>query len=190
MASGIQEPDQIYQIKVTLADSQPPIWRRIQVKSDITLAKLHRVLQMVMGWTDMHLHQFAILEKRYGVPDEEDVGPTETKDEGKYKLHDLVRGEDSRFSYDYDFGDNWEHELLIEKVLPDEKGVRYPLCLDGARACPPEDVGGTLGYKHFLEVIRNPTHPEHKEFLDWISSEFDPEEFDVDEVNHILRSVK
>ncbi len=190
MASGIQEPDQIYQIKVTLADSQPPIWRRIQVKSDITLAKLHRVLQVVMGWTDMHLHQFTILEKHYGVPDEEDVGLTETKDEGKYKLHDLVRGEDSRFSYDYDFGDNWEHELLIEKVLPEEKGVRYPLCLDGARACPPEDVGGTLGYKHFLEVIRNPTHPEHKEFLDWISSEFDPEEFDVDEVNHILRSVK
>ena len=115
---------------------------------------------------DRHAPPFAILEKRYGVPDEEDVGLTETKDESKYKLHDLVRGEDSRFSYDYDFGDNWEHELLIEEVLPEEKGVRYPLCLDGARACPPEDVGGTLGYKHFLEVISDRTHPEHKKLLD------------------------
>ncbi len=188
MASGTQKPDQIYQIKVTLADSQPPIWRRIQVKSDITLAKLHRVLQMVMGWTDMHLHQFAILEKRYGVPDEEDVGLTETKDERKYKLHDLVRGEDSRFSYDYDFGDNWEHELLIEKVLPEEKGVRYPLCLDGARACPPEDVGGVWDYQSVLEALADPQHEDHDELLDWSGGHFNPEAFDVDDVNGQLAS--
>ncbi len=190
MHSRTQIPAQIYQIKVTLSDSQPPIWRRIQVRSDITLAELHRILQIVMGWTDMHLHQFVIRDKYYGIPDEEDIGLSKTIDERKHKLGDVLPGENSQFLYDYDFGDNWEHVLLIEKVLPPQKGVHYPLCLDGACACPPEDVGGTLGYKHFLDAISNPTHPEHKECLDWIGGEFDPKQFDVDEVDHILRSVK
>ena len=101
-----------------------------------------------------------------------------------------MRGEDSRFTYDYDFGDGWEHVLEVEKVLLPQKGVRYPVCLDGARACPPEDVGGMGGYEEFLKAIRDPNHPEHEEYLDWIGGNFDPEQFDLDEVNDILRSLK
>lgn len=190
MPAGLTKPVEICQIKVTLRDSHPPIWRRIQVRSDTTLAKLHRILQRVMGWEDAHLHQFVIREERYGVPDEEDVGPRKTRDERKYKLSDVVLGERSQFRYDYDFGDNWQHVLLVEKTFPPEEGVRYSVCLAGTRACPPEDVGGLSGYENFLEAINNPDHPEHDEYLEWIGGEFDPEAFDIDEVNRLLRAMR
>ena len=182
------KPVEIYQIKVTLRDSQPLIRRRIQVRSDTTLAMLHKILQCVMGWEDSHLHQFVIRDERYRVPDLEDVGPRKTKDERKYKLRDVVSAEGAQFGYDYDFGDNWEHILEIEKTLPPEEGVRYSLCLAGARACPPEDVGGIPGYENFLEAITDPKHPEHEELKEWIGGTFDPEAFDLDEVNRLLRA--
>ncbi len=180
----------IYQIKVTLSDSQPPIWRRIQVRSDSTLAKLHRILQRVMGWTDTHLHQFVIRDERYGVPDEEDIGPRKTRDERKYKLSELVPTEGSRFAYNYDFGDYWQHVLVVEKTLPPQEGVRYPICLAGARACPPEDVGGIPGNEDFLQAINNPDHPEHHEYLEWIGGSFDSEAFDAEAVNQRLRGIR
>jgi len=189
MPARLAKPVQTYQIKVTLRGSHPPIWRRIQVRSDITLAKLHRILQCVMGWQDSHLHQFVIQDQRYGVPDEDDAGPRETKDERKYKLGDVLPGENSQFMYDYDFGDDWQHVLVIEKILSPQENIHCPLCLAGARACPPEDVGGVPGYENFLEAMRDPRHPEHQEFLDWIGGTFDPEEFGVDQVNQKLRSV-
>jgi hypothetical protein len=188
--AGAAKLVKIYQIKVTLHGSQPPIWRRFQVGSDITLARLHGVLQAVMGWKDAHLHQFVIREKYYGVPDEEELGPHKTSDERKYKLSDLVPGENSEFAYTYDFGDNWEHILEIEKSLPREESVRYPLCLAGARACPPEDVGGIPGYENFLQALADPNHPEHDEYLEWIGGSFDPEKFDPDEVNQLLRAMR
>ena len=184
----IPQPVEIYQIKVTLRDSQPPIWQRIQVRSHITLAKLHRILQCVMGWEDAHLHQFAIGDQYFGMPGENDTGPRQTTDERKYKLSEVVPEERSQFRYDYDFGDNWQHVLVVEKILPPEEGVRYPVCLAGARACPPEDVGGLPGYENFLEAIGDPGHPEHNEFSEWIGGTFDPEAFDVHEVNQRLRS--
>ena len=190
MPARLAKPVQTYQIKVTLRGSHPPIWRRIQVRSDITLAKLHRILQCVMGWQDSHLHQFVIQDQRYGVPDEDDAGPRETKDERKYKLGDMLPGENSQFMYDYDFGDNWQHVLVVEKTLPPQEGIQDPVCLAGARACPPEDVGGLSGYQNFLEAMRDPRHPEHQEFLDWIGGEFDSEEFDVDQINQKLRSIR
>ena len=152
------KPVEIYQIKVTLRDSQPLIWRRIQVRSDITLAKLHRTLQRVMGWEDAHLHEFVIQDEHYGVPDQGEEEPRRTKDERKYKLGDVVPGEGSQFRYNYDFGDYWQHALVIEKTLPAQEGTRYPACLAGARACPPEDVGGISGYENFLEALRDPEH--------------------------------
>src|SRR5437870_1459197 len=170
----MSKPVEIYQIKVALRDSQPPIWRRIQVRSYITLAKLHRILQCVMGWQDSHLHQFVIQDQRYGVPNEDDAGPQGTKDERKYKLGDVLPGENSQFMYDYDFGDNWQHVLVIEKILPPQEGARYPACLAGARACPPEDVGGLPGYGDFLEATRDRQHPEHDEYREWIGGRFDP----------------
>jgi hypothetical protein len=190
MPGRTPRPAEIYQIKVTLRDSQPPIWRRIQVRSDITLAKLHKVLQRVMGWTDTHLHQFVIRDERYGVPDEEDVGPRKTKDERKYKLGDVVPAEGSQFAYNYDFGDYWQHVLVVEKTLSAAEGVRYPICLAGARACPPEDVGGIPGYENFLQAVNNPNHPEHKEYLEWIGGTFDAEAFDLDAANRRLRLIR
>ena len=138
MRGESSKPIQIYQIQVTLRGSRPPIWRRIQVKSDTTLAKLHRILQHVVGWEDAHLHQFVIQGQRYGVPDEEDMGPRKKRDERRHKLSDVVQAEDSQFPYDYDFGDNWQHVLEVEKALPPEEPIRYPVCLAGARACPPK----------------------------------------------------
>ena len=182
------KPVEIYQIKVTLRDSQPLIWRRIQVTSDTTLAKFHKILQCVMGWEDSHLHQFVIRDERYGVPDLEDVGPRKTKDERKYKLRDVVPAEGAQFGYDYDFGDNWQHTLEIEKTCPFDKSVRYTFCLTGDRACPPEDVGGMPGYENFLEALGDPKHPEHNEMLEWIGGTFDPEAFDLNKANWLLRA--
>jgi hypothetical protein len=176
---------QIYQIKVTLCDSKPPIWRRILVPGDITLAKLHRILQAVMDWTDSHLHQFIVGEVYYGVPHPDDF--VEVKSERRVRLNQVAPAEKSKFVYEYDFGDSWEHELLVEKILPPETSVRSPVCIKGRRACPPEDVGGVWGYAGFLEAIRDPNHPEHEDYLEWIGGEFDPEAFDLDEINAALR---
>jgi len=183
-------PVQIYQIQVTLCDSQPPIWRRIQVRSDTTLAKLHKILQCVMGWEDAHLHQFVIQGQRYGPPDDDEIGPRETKDERKYQLGELVTGEGGELAYNYDFGDYWQHVLVVEKTLSPDEDARYPVCLAGARACPPEDVGGMPGYEDFLKAIREPRHPEHEEYLEWIGGEFDPEAFAIDGVNRLLRAIR
>ncbi len=190
MPGGVAKPLEIYQIKVTLTDLQPPIWRRIQVRGDTTLAELHRILQCTLGWTDTHLHQFIIRGEHYGVPDEDNSEARKTSDERKYKLSDLVPTEGSPFVYTYDFRDNWKHELVVEKVLPPQKGVRYPLCLAGARACPPEDIGGIPGYENFLQALADANHPEHDEYLEWIGDTFDPEKFDPDEVNQLLRAMR
>src|SRR6202158_3429812 len=190
MPKRTSEPIQIYQLRVTLRGSHPLIWRQIQVRSDITLGKLHRILQVVMGWTDTHLHQFTIRGKQYWIPDEGDMVLRKKIDERKHRLRDVVSRQTSRFTYEYDFGDLWAHELLVEKILPPQAGVRYPVCLAGARACPPEDVGGTVGYENLLEAIHDPNHPQHEGYLEWIGDSFDPEAFDVDEVNRKLRRLK
>ncbi len=106
------------------------------------------------------------------------------------KLNQVVSTAPARFIYEYDFGDGWEHEILVEKILPPEEGVRYPVCLAGKRACPPEDCGGTPGYAHFLEAIRNPGHEEHDELLQWVGDSFDLEAFDLDEINYKLKRMK
>jgi hypothetical protein len=191
MAAAKQTNAQIYQLKVTLKHSKPPIWRRLQLPGDITLAKLHRILQIAMGWTDSHLHQFEVQGAYYGEPhpDFESMG-LEMHNEKRVKLNQLVPGEKFKFRYEYDFGDSWEHELVVEKILLPEAGVRYPRCLTGKRACPPEDVGGVWGYDEFLNVIHDPNHPEHESMLDWIGGEFDPEAFDLEEVNEELRRIR
>src|SRR5262245_32210864 len=177
--------DTIYQLKVTLRESKPPIWRRIQVPGDISLAKLHQILQVVMGWTDSHLHQFVVGRTIIGVPDP-DFG-MEVKNERTFRLSQVAGGEKSKFVYEYDFGDNWQHDILVEKVLQAESGARYPICLTGKRACPPEDCGGVWGYDDLLEAIRDPNNPEHDEMQERLGDEFDPEAFDVDAVNQELR---
>lgn len=180
----------IYQIKVTLDDSKPPIWRRVLVRSDITLEELHDIIQAVMGWTDYHLHQFIVGQTYYGVPDPDYEGFLEMHDESRVKLNQIVTGEKFKFRYEYDFGDSWLHNLLVEKVLPPEPDQQVPVCVKGKRACPPEDVGGIWGYYMFLEAIQDPDHPEHEDYLEWVGGEFDPEAFDLDEVNEALRALR
>jgi len=180
----------IYQIKVTLKGSKPPIWRRIQVRSNITLAKLHHIIQAVMGWMDYHLHQFTVEGRYFGLPHPDYGDSLEMNDERRVKLNQVVPGEGSKFVYEYDFGDSWQHALLVEKILPPEKGVRYPVCVKGRRACPPEDVGGIWGYYGFLEAIQDPDHPEYEDYLEWIGGEFDPAAFDLDGVNAALRALR
>ncbi len=143
----------VYQIKVTLKGSKPPIWRRMQVTRTTTLAQLHQILQCVMGWEGYHLYRFDISGMEYGDPSM--VEEMEGEDARRVTLETLVRGEKDKFLYEYDFGDSWDHELLVEKVLPYEAGKRYPVCLTGKRACPPEDCGGIWGYASFLEAIHS-----------------------------------
>ena len=174
----------IYQLKISLRDTKPPIWRRVQVLSSTTLQELHFIIQESMGWYNSHLHQFLIDGVEYGKPAPEyDFYVT---DEAKVKLSKVVGGEKAKFSYTYDFGDDWEHTILVEKILPRDPKVIYQICIKGKRACPPEDCGGPWGYVEFLEAIQNPSHPEHDDMLEWIDGAFDPEEFDLDEVNQRL----
>lgn len=175
----------VYQIKVTLQGIRPPIWRRIQVRGGITLARLHDVLQVVMGWSDSHLHQFIVDGVYYGVPDPE--WGLEIKSERGIRVAQALPQVKSRLVYEYDFGDSWTHELVVEKILSPEDGVRYPRCLTGKFACPPEDVGGIWGYVEFLEAIHDPQHTDHEMLTEWIGGPFDPEEFDLEAVNEALR---
>ncbi len=177
----------IYQLKITLNDSKPPIWRRVLVPKNITFYQLHEIIQTVMGWDDYHLHQFMIDSQIYGNPEYDEYGDQETQNEKKYRLDQFVHSDGFKFRYEYDFGDGWLHDLVVEKILPKERGLDYPICIKGKRACPPEDVGGVWGYDNFLEAIADPTHEEHNDYLEWIGGEFDPTAFDLDGVNERLR---
>lgn len=182
-----KKPSPIYQIKVTLDNIGPPIWRRILVSGNTTLLKLHDIMQIVMGWDDAHLHMFTIEGLSYSDPAVDVSGDLGTINEANYKLSQVIHREGQRFKYEYDFGDSWNHTLLVEKILSPVEGLRYPLCLQGRRACPPEDVGGVWGYKNFLEALRDPSHDEHEEYGSWISKSYDPEAFDLEGVNARLR---
>ncbi len=177
----------IYQIKVTLQGSKPPIWRRLLVPATISLSKLHEIIQIAMGWEDAHMHMFTIDGAHYGAPSPDDWMPMQ--DESEYQLRRIAPMTGRKFTYEYDFGDSWRHIILVEKILPRVSGVQYPVCIKGKRACPPEDIGGIWGYYDFLEAINDPNHPEHETYMDWYEpGEFDSETFDIDEINAMLKS--
>ena len=173
--------DLIYQFKITLSDIKPAIWRRIQVQ-DCTLDKLHEHIQTAMGWTNSHLHQFEIQGERYGDPELLDDGFDEFDgvDSTQTMISDIVPKNAQRFviKYEYDFGDGWEHKVLFEVCPLVDKGKKSPICLEGERACPPEDVGGVGGYYDFLAAITDPKHEEHESLLEWCGGSFSPDEFD------------
>ena len=177
----------LYQLKVTLKGIRPPIWRRVQVPGTITLAVLHDVLQTVFGWSDTHLHQFEIEGRQFGVPDDFDE---EILDEGRVMVSETVGPSVKRFLYTYDFGDNWEHEILVEKVIAGSSGGEQLLCLTGRRQRPPEDCGGPWGYQKFLEAISDPKHEEHQAMLEWVGGSFNPEAFDLAIVNRALAGLR
>ena len=180
----------VYQLKVNLNDAKPPIWRRILVPGHIRLSQLHEILQIAMGWTNSHLHMFTIDNETYGDPEDDETGDLGTRNEHRYYLDIFDLREKSKFSYLYDFGDGWEHTILVEKIVPAEKDVPYPLCVTGKRACPPEDVGGIWGYADMLEAIANPDNAEHDDMLEWLGEDFDPEAFDLTDVNESLQAIK
>jgi hypothetical protein len=183
-----KKPETIYQIRIALDHIRPPIWRRVLVPGKYTLADLHVVIQIAMGWEFSHLHAFTIDEQSFSSAEEMEFDEFEDmEDEAEYRLMDVVE-EGSRFHYEYDFGDSWEHTLQVEKVSPAEEGQLATICIKGKRACPPEDVGGFPGYLHFLEVMENPEDPEYGDFMEWIGGSFDPEAFDIEEINKALAS--
>jgi len=168
-----------FQIKVTLRDIKPPIWRRLLVAPEIKLDRLHDVLQVALGWTNSHLHQFETPEGYFANPAFE---LEETQSSTKATLKSVLYGAKSSIRYEYDFGDGWDHQILLEKIVElDESYVAY--CLDGARARPPEDCGGPWGYGDLLAIMKDPKHPEHESMSEWVGSGFAPEAFDAEEVN-------
>jgi hypothetical protein len=177
----MKRPANLYELKVTLRDTRPPIWRRIRVRSDVALYELHTILQFVMGWRDGHMHQFVAKSKVFGKVDPEFP---ESENERNVLLSQVLRKPKDSIVYKYDFGDGWEHSIVLERVLEAEPGGKYPYVVDGKRACPPEDCGGTRGYEHLLNVLSNPRNPEHAEMVEWVGGSFNPEAFDRDEINH------
>ena len=176
-------PD-IYQIKVTLRGTSPPIWRRLLVPANATLEQLHDVLQAAMGWDDCHMHEFGAGQRRFGQLNPDDWSDVE--DERTARLFSILGRVGAKALYTYDFGDTWEHTIVLEKRLPAEPNLAYPLCTGGRLACPPEDCGGIGGFYDLLEAIGDPNHDQHKELLDWPGEDYDPEVFSVDHVNRKL----
>jgi hypothetical protein len=175
----------VYEMKVVLDGSTPAIWRRIRVASNVSLARLHRILQATMGWGSYHRHLFVVRGRYYGRPDPEG----EVYDERQFTLGQVVRRAGDRFTYEYDLGDGWIHEVLVERILPPEPGPHTPVCVAGERACPPEDVGGLYGYYEFLDALQNAVFPGHERALEWIGGSFDPDAFDLETVNRRLRQL-
>ena len=186
-----QDGRQVYQIKVVLLETEPPIWRRFLVPSSVTLHRLHLILQDVMGWSNYHLYRFQIGREDYGEPHpDNEFNELYFKNSRRTKLGQIVTKKRDVFQYEYDFGDSWQHMLLVEDILGYQPDMRYPVCLAGERACPPEDCGGPYGYAELLETISDPEHEDHQDMLTWLGGNFDPNSFDIEIVNLKLKSMR
>ena len=177
----------VFQLRVTLEDIDPPIWRRLLVPGNAKLDKLHRMIQAAFGWWDYHLHAFEIGEARYGTLDDE--CPEDELDETTVTVAQALEGV-QRFTYEYDFGDSWDHEVVVEDSRRIPEALKFAVCLDGQNACPPEDVGGPHGYAEFLQALADPADEEHDSVLEWAGGSFDPTEFDVALANARLQKVR
>jgi hypothetical protein len=187
MAKYNKKPTSLYQIKVTLIRSKPPIWRGLIVNDSTRLDQLHTILQIAMGWSDCHLHQYRVGNSYIGIPEPDfDI---DIIDERKVYLKDIISNPKDNFIYEYDFGDGWEHKIVLEKIIPLDSS-ESPKVIKGKKACPPEDCGGIWGYYDFLDAIQDPTHEEHEKMLEWVGEEFDPDEFDMDLINIELNNLK
>ncbi len=177
-----------YQLEISLAYSEPPIWRRVMVPGTFTLADLHQIIQYSMGWQNVHLHHFQIGTKFYGPPSADDYGEMPILDESRYLLDqlemDLLRG----ILYTYDFGDAWEHVVMLERVVPGSEAISSPVLLEGVRACPPEDIGGMPGYQYFLDVLADPANEDYEELVNLPGLKgYDPDHLNIDAINTLLQ---
>lgn len=175
------------QFKVQLRFIRPPIWRRVVLPDNATLGDLHQVIQVAMGWQNYHMHSFRIGGLHYTGADAAEMEDMDMENEERVPLAEVVSHAKQKFIYEYDFGDSWEHEIIAEKFLPLDPAAQYPVCLGGARACPPEDCGSFPGYMNILEALnaKKPTL-DQKKLLEWVGEEYDPERFDLDAVNRRL----
>jgi hypothetical protein len=215
-SSHTAQPAQVHELKITLRGSKPPIWRRVAVPSDIRLSDLHYVIQIVMGWENSHLHQFTFPDNR-PKPTREEINELrqtgrwdkleecmrrdhcisdirfeleDIEDEKKVKLSELAPAVKSKFVYEYDFGDGWDHNIEVVKIGPPAEGTRYPVCLAGKFACPPEDCGGVWGYYEKLEILKNPKHKDYKDILGWMPPGFNPERLNLEAINAELAELR
>jgi len=190
MAMSAEPGVDIYQLRIALRGSHPPIWRRVLVPGNWSLGALHYVIQVAMGWTNSHLHQFIIGDDYISLYMVEGVT---SRHAAQVTLAEVALQPKQKFVYEYDFGDGWEHDILVEKIMPPEKGRHYPMCVAGRRACPPEDCGGVYGYANLLEIIADPNHQDHEDMRAWLAEmrpDFDPEAFDLDDVNRRLAKIR
>ncbi len=180
---------EIYQIQIALKDFKPKIWRRLLISSDLLLPDFHKIIQTSMGWTNSHLHQFIKNQVFYTekMPDDDFWDEMDHVDYKSTKISDLLKKEKEKIIYEYDFGDGWNHNIILEKILPIDDKINYPVCLRGEMCCPPDDCGGTWGYSEILEILEQPDHEEYEEYVTWLGKKFDPEYFDKDEVNKLLK---
>lgn len=189
-----KRPAPYYELKIVLLGCKPPVWRLIQVPGDARLDWLHAALQISIGWTNSHLHQFIVGEDCYSDTrhhQAEFEGDPEILEERKFTLQQIAPREQVAFGYEYDFGDSWEHEISVHKILPPDATVgTMARCLDGAGACPPEDCGGVWGYADLLKILKNRKHPEHKSMKEWLGRPFDADAFDVEKSDRWLRKMK
>lgn len=190
----------IYQLKITMKGIKPPIWRRVLVKSDTPFNQLHLIIQRSMSWCDGHLYGWEVNGREYtgqntvfgslGFSDDDEVDTSNHEFEETEIGKIIGNKEKTKFIYIYDFGDNWEHEILVEKILSvDPEIKKYPVCIAGKRAAPPEDCGGPWGYQTLLEILQDPKHPEYEDYEEWVEEDFDPEYFNLDEINIRLTSL-
>ncbi len=183
-----KEFNQVFQFKITLKGIRPPIWRRIQVSELYNFWELHVAIQDAMDWVDYHLHQFEMKnpftgkQTLIGLPADDYDWSRNTLPGWEQKISLWFTPQNNLALYTYDFGDNWEHKVQLEKILPRERDVKYPICLSGKRACPPEDCGGVLGYYELLEIIKNPADERYEEMKMWLGEKYDPEYFNPKKV--------
>jgi hypothetical protein len=188
----------VIQFKISLNFSEPEIWRRFIVYDSISLHKFHEIIQIVMGWENYHLYSFKIKKVDYQPPDPDGdddfgffgLGPP-PKNSLKIKLSDLNLRSRSKFLYTYDFGDNWDHTITLEKILENDKGIKVPSCLEGDRNCPPEDCGSIFGYENILKVLKKKKKNEDDlELMEWLGEDYNPEYFNIEMVNTLLKPPK
>jgi len=189
-----EKADAVFKLKISLKWLKPEIWRRVEVP-DCTLEDLHWVIQLCMPWTNSHLWEFTVGTKRYGMDMDDAPSAFALGDDGSepahgVKLSDLAAGGVKKFTYTYDFGDSWDHVVAFEKPVPRDPKAKYPRCVAGARACPPDDCGGAPGYEQLLEVLADKKHPDHKDMMEWVGRPIDPEAFDLDAANKRLQRLK
>ena len=183
---------QTYQIQISLTRFKPKIWRRLLIPSNLLLSDFHMIIQVSMGWENSHLHQFIKDRTFYTerIPGDDTWGKMNNVDYKKIKISDVLKKEKEKIIYEYDFGDGWVHDVLLEKILPGNEKMIFLICLEGKMACPPEDCGGVWGYSDMLEILKQPKHEEYDNIIEWLGEEFDPEHFDKEAVNNILKRLK